>query len=173
MNFSNLLAAALSTADDTSDSFAFLVGQVTARCLASLRDPLPLAALLAHAEKENSSVALSPFLLPLISYARAILEFDNEDVEGRISLSGSFLTLFFDNDSPYSGISSLLAGMKSLETTQTRDGKSLMRLSPTGLLLFTKILNHTFLFSGDHADKKGRYWQIVRLVVPSILLVCS
>ena len=171
MNFSNLLVAAFSTADDTSESVDVLVGQVTARCLASLRDPLPLAALIVHAGKANSSVTQSHFLSPLISYARATLEFDKEDIKGRMSYSATFFTSFFGNDSSYSSISSLIAGVKSFETTKTLDGKNLMCLSPMRLILFSKILNHTFLFSGDHANSRGRYWHIIRLIVPNILLV--
>jgi hypothetical protein len=173
MNFSNLLAAAFSAADDSSQCFALLVGQVTARCLASLRDPLPLAAVIIHADKAKSCVTQSRFLSPLVNYARAILDFFKEDIKARILYSATFLNSYFDNDSPYSGISSLLIGGKSFDTLKTPDGKSLMSLSPMRLITFTKILNHTFIFSGDHGTSKGRFWEIIRRIVTSVLLVSS
>ncbi len=175
MNFSNLLVAAFSMTDDSlsSSSFAALVGQVAARCLASVRDPLPLAAIITHADKANSSIAQSQSLSPLVDYAGTLLNFEKDDINGRVSHSAAFLTSFFDTNSPYSSLSSLVVGMRSLETTKTTDGKSPLSLAPMQLILFTNILNHTFIFSGDHADNKGRYWQMIRLIVPSLLLVSS
>jgi hypothetical protein len=173
MNFSNLLAAAFSAADDSSQCFALLVGQVAARCLARLRDPLPLAAVIMHADKAKSCVTQSRLLSPLINYARAILDFFKENIKTRVSYSTTFLSSYFDNDSPYSSISSLLIGGESLDTLKTQDGKSLMCLSPIRLITFTKMLNHTFIFSGDHGTSKGRYWEIIRRIVLCVLLVSS
>ena len=171
MNFSALLAAAFSTNDDAPEAFVSLVGQVTARCLVSLRNPLPLAAIIAHAGKETSSVTQSQLLSPLVSYARAILEFDPEGRDGRKSHSTSILTSFFHRDSPYSSISSLISGTASFETTTNQDGMGLMFLTPIELIHFTKILNHTFIFAGDHSNSKLQYWKILRQIVPSILMV--
>jgi len=170
MNFSYLLVAAFSTADDSSRLFAILIGQVTARCLASLRDPLSLAAVIIYADKTKSCVTQNQFLTPLVTYAQAILDFYKEDNKKRMSHSATFLSSYFDNDSPYSDISSFLIGAKSFDTLESSDGKGLMCLSPMRLIAFTKILNHTFIFSGDHGSSKERFWQIIRRIVPSLLL---
>ena len=90
MKFSNLLIAAFSMVDDCAPSFAILAGQVAARCLAGSRDPLPLAAVIMHAEKVNSSVAQSQHIAPLMTYARALLNFEKEDIDTRMSHSATF-----------------------------------------------------------------------------------
>jgi hypothetical protein len=171
MNFSNLLAAAFSTADDPSRSFALLVGQVAARCLSSLRDPLQLAAVIIYAEKSQSCITQSQFVAPLVAYSRAILEFDKGDIQRRTSHAATLLSSYFNHDSPFSDISSLLIGAKPFDALKTPDSKSWICLSPVRLITFTKILNHTFIFSGDHISRKGRYWQTIRRIVTRILLV--
>lgn len=173
INFSILLAAAYSTADEFSQPFAFLVSQVTARCLASSRDPLPLAAVIMHAVKAKSCITQSQFFAPLVSYAQTILDLHKEDMKRKVSHSALFLSSCFGNDLLYSNISNLLVGETSINTPKTPDGKIFMHLSPMRLIVFTKVLNHTFIFLGNHRSSKGRYWEIIRLVIPSILLVSS
>ena len=170
-NFSNLLAAAFSTDDDSSRSFALLVGQVTARRLVTLNDPSPLAAAIVYADKEESCVSRSEFLSPLVAYARVIFEF-NDDNPRKMSCVEILLSSYFDNDSPITGILSFFTKTNDHDTSKTLDWKSLMTLSPTRLLLFTKILNHTFkIFLGNNIESTERYWRIIRRIIPCILLV--
>ena len=171
MNFSHLLTAAFSTADDSSHSFAILVGQVTARCLVRLRDPLPLAAIVLNADKIKSRVTQSTFLSSLVMYAEAILNFYPEQSEKRLSHSATFLKSYFDCDSPYSFVLNLLAGTKSIDNIRNSSGKSLMCLSPMSLITFATTLNHTFMFSGDYRVGVGGYWRVIQRIVSSIFLV--
>jgi len=171
MNFSHLLTLAFSTADDSSHSFAILVGQVTARCLVRLRDPLPLAAIVLNADKIKSRVTQSTFLSSLVMHAEAILNFYPEQSEKRLSHSATFLKSYFDCDSPYSFVLNLLAGTKSIDNIRNSSGKSLTCLSPMSLITFVTTLNHTFIFSGDYRVGVGRYWQVIQRIVASIFLV--
>jgi len=170
MNFTALLAGAFSVTDDSSQSYALLVGQVAARCLASLRDPLPLAALIKYSNNQESCVAKNEFFAPLVNYAQATLELNGKYHETRISLSKCFMTTYFNKDSFYPHTSDLLTGNEEIGSLVMQDGKSVVDWSPIGLLSFIKFLNHTFIFLGNHEAINKRYWRIIQQILPSVLL---
>jgi hypothetical protein len=173
MNFSLLVAAALSTVCDSSKPFALLVGQVLSRCLANLRNPLPLAAVIIYANTEESCIAKSQFLVPLVNYAQAILDFNEQDNKTRMSHLTTLLSSYFENGSHFSCISDYLNGIKSIDKTFDSNRNSLLHLSPLRLISFIKFLNHIFVFSGSRETIKERYWLIIQKLLPTILLVSS
>ena len=67
----------------------------------------------------------------------------------------------------------ILMAIFIIDTVKNPDGSSLMHLPPMRLISFIKFLNHTFIFSGYNGTIKGRYWQIIQHILPTLLLVSS
>jgi len=170
LNCSLLVAATLSCTSDSSESFALLVGQVLSRCLANLRDPLSLAAVIIYANTQESSIAKGRILVPLVNYAQAILDFIKEDNKSRMSHLRNLLSSYFENGSHYSCIPNFLNGFKSIDMVNAVDINSLLNLSPMRLISFIKFLSHTFVFLGVDGTVKERYWIIIQKLLPTVLL---
>ena len=173
MNFSLLVVASLSSAYNSSKPFALLVGQVLSRCLTNLRDPLPLAAVIAYASKPESFNAENNYLMPLFNYALDILGVNKVESRSRISNLSILLGSYFEKESHFSLGLDLLNGIKSVDMTNNEEENNMFYLSPTRLISLISFLNNTFMFVDGPGNLEERYWLIIKNLLPTVLLVRS
>jgi hypothetical protein len=172
-DFSILLMASLSARDE-SNAFSFFVLQVTARCLLFQRNPIPLAELIRYVGKKDDSsrVMNSKAAAPLVKYASALLDFENDSGSGRLALLGEMLSSYFSGSDRLATVNKLLFESPSLSAEDLIDQFEVPQTIEKSLEL-AKFLIHVQLISEGTQMKSSRCWALLRRTVPTMLLVRS
>jgi hypothetical protein len=171
MHFSVLLVAALSD-DDHSMSFVRFVGQVVARCMFILKDPVPLAEVIVHGGEQEQCTASSEIMKPLVEYARLLVNFDRENQKKATASLGKLLTAFFLNDSAYVHVFGSFSG-----TEKTSLEERCHHSRPNGFcdqfvrLELIHFLNHIFIVLPHTTGALERYRLALLHLLPALLQV--
>ena len=169
MRLSPLIASLSSV--ESSRGFSSLIIQVCTRCLVFQRNPIPLAALVCHVgENESLSCAMrSDAAIPLLSYARSLLNFHPEDGPARLELLERLL------ESSLSSKNTLLTVFKLLNDSPQSENLLIEAFQCPATLeelqVLSKFLIHAILISYGKDDVSDRCWALLRFTTPTILLV--
>mgnify|MGYP005841045457 CR=1 FL=1 len=177
---SSLLVAAITSENQRcscSEGFAFLLNQVTSRCLLYHNNPLPLCALITYAQKLEvraeylaaSPKQSSPISTTLLDYSESLVRYEQVTDKDRENRLKTLLAQYFSDESFYRRVSdALLRGKMGRDAVE----KLFKNMPSEDLVAAMRLALHVFaLYDGE--SMRHAHFPFLFQLLPVVLEVLS